>query len=166
MILWIKKTLLFILENILLAVLLMFIGNILVTYALSMNPWGLSLLLTISAIAIVYLYAFLTRKLARTPIMALLGLVFDKKISDFGIVKFILIGRFFFVLSYLLMLSNMISYTNWEHKMALWVFTFSIGVMYNLYFFWWVYKRAFYNENIFALSIGANIIQNRIESDK
>lgn len=166
MILWIKKTLLFIIENFLLAVLLMMMSTLLLIKTPYMNEWGRVALFVFFASLIPLGYGFITKKLGRTPIMACLGLVFDQKISTLGIARFILIGRFLLVITFFFLLAKFVSLTFWPHFMAMWVLAFSIGVMYNLYFFWWVYKRAFYNENILAFSVGANIIQNRREKAK
>ena len=166
MLLNLKKMALFVIENFLLAVLLMLISTLLVIKTPYMNDWGRAALFVFFASLIPLGYGFITKKLGRTPIMVCLGLVFDKKITNLGIARFILIGRFLFVITFFLLLAKFVSLTFWQHFMAMWVLAFSIGVMYNLYFFWWVYKRAFYKENILAISVGANVIQNRRRREK
>ena len=166
MILWIKKTLLFIVENFLLAVLLMLMSTLLLIKTPYMNDWGRTVLFVFFASLIPLGYGFITKKLGRTPIMFCLGLVFDKKITNVGIARFILVGRFLFTITFFFLLARYVTFTMWGHWMAFWVLAVSIGAMYNLYFFWWVYKIAFYGENIFALSVGANVIQNRREKSK
>ena len=156
-----KKILLNIIENFSLSVLIILTYNILLVFFIRSPIWQLIVSFLVLCVSYVIAYGALTKKYNRTPVMAILGLVFDKKITKIGVARYLLISRFLMVISFLATFAIIITYSQWKHFMAVWIFCFSIGVMYNLYFFWWVYKLAFYKENILAASIGANIIQNR-----